>query len=172
MENLRVCFLLSSYTISSITPIMTHVPARRVMGLQPSESLPCTDGTWMQTCVDISIVLENVSEPRIVDANHLQYNGRVHTLAYPIRPSESTFTCMDQCVTFELEKAHPNKVWNRVWMEEAPLPESTVDIEKSRLLRERFQREHLEFDFSSAVISGSNIPDPFTFLDDVYEDEE
>lgn len=73
------------------------------------------------------------------------------------------FTYVDGRITFEFEKAHPNQVWDRVWEDEPPLDATTLEEEKTRLLRERFQREHLDFDFSNAKVTGT-VPDPFTFL--------
>lgn len=149
---------------------MTATPAYRLLGVQPSDPLPHRyGGEWTQTCVDVSVsVPTNPHDPmaRIVDAHHVAWSGRVVELGGRILPGESTITRLDGTTTFELEKAVPNAVWDRAWADDTPLGFGELESEKARLLRERFQREHPEFDFSHAQVNGS-VPDPETFLRDL-----
>ena len=81
--------------------------------------------------------------------------------------SESTWTFTDHCITVMLEKGLRAQVWKCLFVGDQDLNCMQLDDVKRKLLLERFGAENPGFDFSGAVFSGSSVPDPRTFMDDL-----
>ena len=87
-------------------------------------------------------------------------------LGGPIVPSSSYWTYSDGEVHVLMHKAVPGSAWTQCTAggaATAALSEAEALGERQRMLRERFQREHPHFDFSSADISGE-VPDAAHFM--------
>ncbi|BAM41524.1 uncharacterized protein TOT_030000949 [Theileria orientalis strain Shintoku] len=76
---------------------------------------------------------------------------------------ESYWIIEDVELEIHLVKALEGEVWECVMMGDDPVTFDGKELDKKKMLLERFQKEHPRFDFSEAEINGTT-PDPRTYL--------
>jgi hypothetical protein len=131
---------------------------------------------WNQTLDEIHIVLRLPIGTRKADIAtnirprelkimivHFEFSGN---LRHPIVTDESTWYVEDGCLHISLQKVHIGEAWDSIFIDNdsATLSYSDLEGERKSMLIQRFQKEHPDFDFSQAEISGSNVPSAREFM--------
>eukprot|EP00850_Spirogloea_muscicola_P005203 SM000023S07659 [mRNA] locus=s23:774412:775853:+ [translate_table: standard] len=86
-----------------------------------------------------------------------------HVLEAAVKSSESFWTIEDGVLHVTLQKVEKAHSWTSPLAGQGQLDPYSADMEKRRLLLERFQLEHPGFDFSGANVNGA-CPDPDQFM--------
>jgi len=71
-----------------------------------------------------------------------------------VKVDETLWTLEDGEVNVRLQKMEPGQAWAAL-LQGHPLPLLDLELDRKRLLLERYQLEHPGFDFSGAEVSGS-----------------
>ncbi|EFJ13817.1 hypothetical protein SELMODRAFT_92763 [Selaginella moellendorffii] len=86
-----------------------------------------------------------------------------HNLGGPVKLDGSFWTIEDETLHINLQKRDKGQPWQTAIEGHGQLDPYSADLEKRRLMLERFQEEHPGFDFSQAEFSGQ-CPNPKTFM--------
>ncbi|KAL8129952.1 hypothetical protein V2J09_019107 [Rumex salicifolius] len=90
-----------------------------------------------------------------------------HELLHPVKTDSSFWTIEDDVMHITLQKRDKGQAWSSPIVGQGQLDPLSADLEKKRLMLQRFQEENPGFDFSQAQFSG-NCPDPRTFMGGIH----